>query len=359
MNCSNIPVLIIGGGPAGTATALQLAERGIPALILEARVTPQMRPGETIPPQAGTIFQRLRLQHLLTDPTHFTCYGNRAVWGSPIPAEKLFYYYTRSSGWHINRQLFEKQLQQEVSTRGVQVQCGCYVQGLKASPAGWDVSYIDQDQQVHSITCAFIVDATGRRSRIARHMGVERRNLDTLVGLYTIVPYTSTIQQYTFIEAVENGWWYMAPLTAQQMVLTYMTDADLVSQHLRTANGFSERFSSATFLNTFVSPVMPDPVIHHAATGYLRQRHGNNWLAVGDAAFAYDPVSSHGIISAMESGYYAGHAIADHLGHKPDALPAYDHVISQAFSVYMHMHAAHYAMEARWKERAFWERRRN
>ncbi|OMP75585.1 NAD(P)/FAD-dependent oxidoreductase [Chitinophaga sp. LS1] len=78
---------------------------------------------------------------------------------------------------------------------------------------------------------------------------------------------------------------------------------------------------------------------------------------MGDAAFAYDPVSSHGIISAMESGYYAGHAIADHLNVNPDALNAYDYVISQAFSVYMDMHAAHYAMEGRWRDRTFWARR--
>jgi len=96
-----------------------------------------------------------------------------------------------------------------------------------------------------------------------------------------------------------------------------------------------------------------------ASTSYLAQRYGATWLAVGDAAFAYDPISSYGITSALEGGYYAGNAIADKFAGKAEALPAYDYLISSAFKIYNEMYLHQYRQEQRWPEEQFWKRRLN
>lgn len=57
MKCNE--VMIVGGGPAGVATALQLVARGVEVTILEAGLQPTMKPGETLPPQAKKIFQKM------------------------------------------------------------------------------------------------------------------------------------------------------------------------------------------------------------------------------------------------------------------------------------------------------------
>ena len=80
-------------------------------------------------------------------------------------------------------------------------------------------------------------------------------------------------------------------------------------------------------------------------------------MAVGDAAFAYDPISSYGISSALGSGYYAGNAIADYLRGYKEAQLAYRMVTERAFFQYLHMLRHQYLQEQRWLNSPFWNRR--
>ena len=61
------------------------------------------------------------------------------------------------------------------------------------------------------------------------------------------------------------------------------------------------------------------PRVLPAETSRLDRIAGPGWLALGDAAAAYDPLSSYGIGSAMGSGFYAGQAIADSLAGRDPA----------------------------------------
>ena len=54
-----------------------------------------------------------------------------------------------------------------------------------------------------------------------------------------------------------------------------------------------------------------------------------------DAAAAYDPLSSHGIGSAMGSGFYGGQAIADLLAGREEARWAYLDVMQNAYGAYL------------------------
>lgn len=84
---------------------------------------------------------------------------------------------------------------------------------------------------------------------------------------------------------------------------------------------------------------------------------GDGWLALGDAAAAYDPLSSYGIASAMGSGFYGGHAIADILEGREDARFAYLEVMQRACGTCLDLQREHYARERRWPDAPFWRRR--
>jgi flavin-dependent dehydrogenase len=85
---------------------------------------------------------------------------------------------------------------------------------------------------------------------------------------------------------------------------------------------------------------------------------GDGWLAVGDAAFSFDPLSSQGILTALYSGMKAGEALVEHLSGNPDALANYDHRLAAIYNAYLRNRSMYYMLEARWAERPFWRRRR-
>ncbi|MEM6457226.1 MAG: hypothetical protein AAF772_19210, partial [Acidobacteriota bacterium] len=84
---------------------------------------------------------------------------------------------------------------------------------------------------------------------------------------------------------------------------------------------------------------------------------GPPWLATGDAAVSYDPLSSHGIASALGAGYYAGCAARDHLLGRSEAFDAYRAVMQQAYATYLDLRQRAYADEQRWPDAPFWRRR--
>lgn len=354
----HIPVLIAGGGAAGAATALSLAGRGIRCMIVETALRPQMKIGETIPPHITPLLQKLGLMELLQTPAHLPCYGNRFVWGHATPADKTFLFYIHREGWHLDRSSFEAQLHARVTATGTPYLQGWQLSGCTQQNGKWQVTARNAAGEEQYFCCDFIVDATGKRSRVAKMQGVVRHNTDRLTGVSVCYNNCAEVQQYTYIEAVQQGWWYAAPLSGNRLVVSYMTDADLLSPVMTQPADFLAAAKQTALIGPLLGTASATAVnIHTAATGYLQERYGHNWLAVGDAALAYDPVSSYGISSALESGYYAGHAIADTLAGNKDALPAYDWLLSQAFTTYNKMHRYQYQLEKRWPQEEFWKRR--
>lgn len=91
---------------------------------------------------------------------------------------------------------------------------------------------------------------------------------------------------------------------------------------------------------------------------YLEPASGAGWLAVGDAASIFDPLSSQGIVKALRSGVYAGYAIADRLLRGDDSgLTRYRRFVQVEFESYASLRADYYRAERRWPDSAFWRRR--
>jgi flavin-dependent dehydrogenase len=250
----------------------------------------------------------------------------------------------------------------QLNNEGTELLRGWSIVNCKKETNGWTVTMLDPQNNREELFCEFIVDATGRPCRIARALGIQRARLDLLTGIaacFTLRKFNKP--HYTYIEAVEQGWWYAAPLTGMRLATTFMTDTDLLDPLILNADHYLETISSTTMIADLLVGGITSKDIQitscTASTSYLEKRFGDGWLAVGDAAFAYDPISSYGITSALDGGYYAGNAIADTLDGYKEALPAYDWLISGAFTIYKEMYQHQYQLEQRWPQGAFWKRR--
>lgn len=356
-------ILIVGGGPAGLATAISLTQRGLESTILETNGIKYEKLGETLSPSILPLLKVLGADHLLNDPEHLPCYGNYFNWGMDVMQEKYFMPTTTGHGWHLQRSHFENELMKVTQHQGVTISRCRVLEAMQDRLTGnWKLLTVRNGEK-QTVYPRFVVDATGRSAKIARNAGAKRISYDALTGIAGRFKIDNSIAlpYYTHIQAVETGWWYAAVLSNNIVVTVYMTDADLIDKKNQQLAGYWEILGQASIIRSlFPKEYTPERIslcTQPAITSHLTKICGNNWLAVGDAAYTFDPISSYGIASALGSGFYAGNAIADYLSGAKEALMAYQYLAEKAFATYLSLWKNQYADEIRWPKSPFWTRR--
>ncbi len=356
--------VVVGGGPAGAVAALVLARRGVRATVLESRSVPGPKVGECLPPSLTPLLRHLGLEDLLARDGHLRSHGNRFVWGSPRLGERPFLAGLQGDGWHVDRSLFENRLADRAAAAGADWRWGWRLLGCERAGSGWRLDISRPDGGRERMNTDFLADATGRPARVARRLGARRVRYDRLVGVSALLESPApAADTYTLVEALPDGWWYSALLADGRLAAAFMTDVDLLDRRLAAGDpdawttklAASEKTRERIEAHAYRLAASPRAL--PAESSRLDQVTGDGWLALGDAAAAYDPLSSHGIGSAMGSGYYAGHALADLLAGQTDARIAYLGALQDAYGAYLDLQRKHYAVERRWPDSAFWQRR--
>lgn len=352
------PIIIIGGGPAGLATSLTLAFRGINHCIVDASTKVAPKPGEAIPPNARPLLRQLGIEHLLENQQHLPYHGNKSCWGTDHLDVKDHISEVHGHGYLLNRTQFESSLQGLVKNKHVPLFSGYRLKKLHRVGEGVEVM-IDNGTKTLTLSGQFVIDATGRKASVCRHMTVQKQVLDNQFAVIMELEGNSAIGKQIWVEACAEGWWYVAPLGGNRLSLMFFT-----LQHL-LPNTDLPQYLDQIFRNTqYLSNALTIPdfkqlrlKIRPAGTSFLQKPYGKQWLAVGDAAYSYDPISSYGITSALAGGYYAGHALADFLHGKTEALASYRYLTEQAFHAYLLKLEQHYELEQRWSNHRYWTER--
>ena len=209
----------------------------------------------------------------------------------------------------------------------------------------------------------FLVDATGRSSWLARKQGAKRIPWDSLLGVVTFFTLSSGAKASdgsTLVEAVEEGWWYSAVLPDSRLVTAYMTDADLYARaQKRSSNYWLPQLEATTFTRSRVASYVSAgaPRIVAAHTSRLNRFENGNWLAIGDAAITFDPLSGQGVYKALQSGLRAAESIDRSWTGNKSAIGDHAAMVGQDFDRYLLTRRAFYSQEKRWPSAPFWQRR--
>lgn len=362
--------LIIGGGPAGAAAALSLAGRGRSVCMAEAdAATPRFKIGESLPPVTAQLLRDLGVWDDFLREGHLPCYGNVSVWGSAMPAETDFIFHPNGHGWHLDRSRFDAFLRKAAGAAGAEVRQPCRVVCLDRchDGQGWRV-LLDGQSDAQEIHARWLIDATGRRAWVARRSGARRIRIDRLAAYYAVFADAGSTEAHglhdsrTWIEAIAEGWWYVARLPDTTSIASFHTDSDLgAHRDLRRREGFITEVAAARHLATRLSPhaarLSHGPFHAAACTQRLDSFAGAGWLAVGDAGFAFDPLSSQGISHALYSGLKAAQALDAHLRGELAAVRNYCDGLETIFRAYLRHRSLYYAAEQRWPHESFWRRR--
>jgi len=140
-----------------------------------------------------------------------------------------------------------------------------------------------------------------------------------------------------------------------------MTDADLADGAGALTTSWLDRLAAAEHTAAralrYGAGLAGPPSIAAAVSARLERFGGADWMALGDAAATQDPLSSEGILVAIESGIDAARAVVRTLDGQRDALMAATDRRESAWRSYLDQRADNYAMERRWPEAPFWRRR--
>lgn len=354
-------VLIVGGGPAGTTTALALQKLGVERIaVVEATDFSGLRIGETVPPTLADTLAEVDARDLLSAASHLPSEGVRSTWGSDIPACHDFFVGASGCGWTLNRNRFDTDLASCAASRGVTVVHQACWQGVPDSTGGWDGTIRSVDGETSSVNAKIAVDATGRRAALASALGVRKLRADRLTASVVVLPVPpGRSDAYLHVEAVEYGWWYAVNIPGGRCVIAVLTDGDLVNElRLTVPSDWLEALRRTRQLGRFAPAVADFHVQSFSATTQtLSAVSGDNWLAVGDAASAFDPLSSAGVTTAVRRGIAAASLIARALSGNTEALSQHRKHVQQEFTSYLLQRAGLYQSETRWPDARFWKRR--
>ena len=352
-------VAVIGGGPAGAVVAAQLAKYGCKIALVD-RSDSEFKIGETLPPSSRVLLHKLQLLDLLQDGSHLPCYGNQSAWGSSDLVNTDFIFDPHGAGWHLDRAQFDEQLRKEAERRGVRVFPRTRVVDVSRLEEKWVIPLGDEKQTV--LKCDWMVDSTGRSRWLARRLKIKVSQYDSLIAVAAVFD-TSGVHNdrdsRTLVESVPAGWWYTALLPGSRRIAVFFSDAGT------SAAGFCG--DQASFLRLLDetrhvknriapnSPLLHGPLARPAESARLELLCGSNWLAVGDAAMSFDPLSSQGILSAIQSADAAAGALHRAMAGNRNALEEYSAGLHSEYDKYLRERERYYALEARWRDQPFWQ----
>lgn len=374
-------VIVLGGGPAGATVALNLAPF-CRVLLLDKVDDAQdsgngpssLRVGESLPAAAGRLLRDMGLYDEFVFEGHQPCRVTRSHWGSPQAQEQDELRNLDGHGWHLDRKRFDAWMRSVAVRRGARLLKPAKALSMRplgtGEGAGWALRF-QHDGVVQEAHAPWLVDASGRQSFLDGRMDTGRRVMDKLVCGWVrgvdkpdrdTEPHAALADAE--IHAEPSGWWYTAALPDHQRVVCFFTDADLPSASAahRTANLLARLSMVPPLkLNLILAGFKPDlrtAGFCAAHTVWRSRVQGPGWVAVGDAALAFDPLSSQGLFHALYTGLAASESIHAQIARQDvTSLPSYQRTIEAVDRAFQRHQREWYAQEGRWPNEVFWQRR--
>ena len=332
-----------------------LARAGIPVTLVAAPERTAFAIGEGLPPAMRPVLAGLGLEARIGAQGHRHALGNRSAWGSERLTASDFIMHPFGHGWHLDRHAFDRGLREAACEAGATIVQGS-LRDVDGKPGAWRVGVASGAQQ-STIVAGVVIDCSGRRAAFARRVGARRNRLDRLVVCAALLTTTaSDTDATTLIEAVPDGWWYTARLPDATRIVMFLTDSDLpAARTVRAPVPFRARLGATRHvapLCTACGYEISSPLrVAAADTGRLNVACADGWIAAGDAAASFDPISSQGIMTAMQFGQKAAEAVlhGNNVG--------YAAAVDACYERYAGTRASVYAQERRWADAPFWARR--
>jgi 2-polyprenyl-6-methoxyphenol hydroxylase-like FAD-dependent oxidoreductase len=295
-------VAVIGDGPAGALAAALLADAHAVALI--GRDRPSRLPIELLSGRGRRLLLAATGYDIATEPFAETVEESVSHWHSEGAVQHTAIYSPWGAAITLERQPFDRWLRALARTAGAEHVLG-HGRAITRSTTGWQIEVATTAYGSVWISARQLVLATGQTSRA--WAAEQQRTLEQL-AIWTRV-WTNSARAL-HITRLSGGWAYALPSpTGDFLIAICLPD-----------NGAVRRAAIArlwrTQLGAGPSPfdrcsVTSSPLkACRSRTTFRDPAAGNDWLAIGDAAFSHDPLSGQGLEWAIESAQFVCEALA-------------------------------------------------
>jgi flavin-dependent dehydrogenase len=300
--------LVAGAGPAGLTAARLLVLKGFTVRVVDPRLHQAKRLELLAPASLGTV-AALGLAPLLQDPAIARpCLGIRRRWGSATLEYEDFLRHPYRTGYVVDRARFDQRLRAEAAAAGVEF-CHGRVMGVWPDAARALIRTVDGSSKAVTFSAA-VIDATGRAAMIARRMGARVTIRDRMVAELieeTIDGGNRGAAAWLDVERTSPNWSYS------------IKGPDGRAQKWTIARSGTAAARSSRSLRV------------DASSGILSEAAGERWIAVGDAAISFDPISSQGLYNALSSALVATGALVSAAGVDAAAARLYSDAVAATF----------------------------
>jgi flavin-dependent dehydrogenase len=300
----NLDVVVVGGGPGGSAAAISCAQAGLTVALLEQACFPRNRPGETLHPGVEPILEKLGVWDAVQEAGFSRHAGHYVEWfgerrfeafGSDASGDWL--------GFQAWRADFDAILLNQARVAGVRVVQPC--RALRPIADSNRVAGVETHQGLLKAT--FTIDATGSGRWLERHLQLGANYLTPrLIARYGYANgECPTRDEAPLIVADAEGWTWTARVRPN---LYQWTKLALTEKSNEKSN---EKLIAKDWLPSEFVGMKPVGSVKSADATWriVRDTAGPGYFIVGDAAAVLDPASSHGILKALMSGMMAAHLI--------------------------------------------------
>lgn len=326
-------VIIIGGGPAGSAMGSYLSMNGIDNIILEQAIHPRSHVGESMVTSSTRVFKEIGFLPKMEEAGFPHKYGaawhpimngdvdvhttsEAAIEFREFPQEGIDQDYT----YHVDRSKFDLMLLKHAEELGSQVYQGVRVTRVlfeDGRAIGVQVRIGDQDIE---LPAKVIVDASGRNTLLGRQLRLKKN--DPIFDQYAVHGWFENVNRegptgdfiHIYFLPVERGWAWQIPITDEITSIGVVTEREVFRR---------ARMDLGTFFDTYVESNrdLSNAMCHARRVNELKVEGdysysmenfvGDGFLLIGDAARFVDPIFSSGVSVALYSAKFAAERIQE------------------------------------------------
>ena len=321
-------VVVMGGGPGGSAASALVAESGYSVLLVEREAVPRFHVGESLMPESFWSFERLGVLDKMRNSNFVKKLSVQFVSHSGKESNPFFFekHDPRecSQTWQVERSAFDQMLFDNAAEKGA-----CCRDKTRVTNVLFDdgratgVELGLEDGSTQQVKAKVVVDATGLSAILANHLNLKQeyehlkkiavwtyfKNAEREPGPHggaTIILHTK----------LKDSWFWFIPLrdniTSVGVVgnRDYMLDGrstpeNTFAEELELCGAMQRRLASAEQVEK-----------HRIAREFsykTSRQSGDGWVLVGDAFGFIDPIYSSGVYFALKSGELAADAIVEGL----------------------------------------------